>query len=411
MNKTRIFFISVLVLVECISFSKASTPLALTDLEKKALENSIFLRSQAKQVDSDRLKSKGAGLLPNPTWILQGGREDSFPSSGTTWDITVSQLLPFPGKLSIQKRLRQIQSELSEANESEAKLIVQHQVVLCAARVAMWNEISKHSLERKRRFRMIQNFLKRHPQASPSQQIEAILIENQILLLEKGILETERDRKTAGLELNLYLQYPDLPFFVFEWVKKPVQLSRNEMEKKIFNQNYDLKRISLEVGHAVEQLKKAEKDVYPDFNLGVNYRVENVTPANYFYSASIGFTLPLWDYGQYTKPALKAALEKEELLKQWKFQKLKADFEVAFIRLESSAEILTLFPLSLIQVSEKKFLEAEKQLEKNRISITSFFQIDAQVHETLDSIYKAQVSYLESLSQIQFLAGRPIFFN
>jgi outer membrane protein, heavy metal efflux system len=389
----------------------ANVPLELIEIQKRARANSLYIQSQAKETESERIKSEGTGILPNPILIIQGGREDTGPISGSIWDITLSQTFPFPGKLAIQKRLQRIQAELSEATEEGAKLLIQHEVTLVAARVAMWNEIAKHSYERRRRFRIVQNFIKSHPQASPSQKVEAALIENQIRLLEKGILQTDRNKKVAELELNLYLQLPSPPELIFEWVKSPKVPNKADLEKAVLEKNWEWKKSHLEVERASEQVKKAEKDSLPDFNLGLNYRVENVIPQNNFYSGSLGISLPIWDHGQYSRPAMRAKLEKEILRQDFLRQKLKKDLEVATIKLETALEMLRLFPMSLIPISELKFNEAEMQLEKGRVSISPFLQIDAQVHENLDSIFAAQVDYLESLSQVLILAGYPMEYK
>ncbi len=406
----RFFYVLVAVKLILLQGLAYASEMSLEQIQKKAIENSAFLQAQARESDSEKILSEGAALLPNPYFVLQGGKEESAPYVGSTWDVTLSQLFPFPGKLSSQKRLQRIQADLSVATEEEAKLMVQHEVTLAAARVLMFSEIAKHSQERRRRFRLIQDFIRTHPQVSPAQKVEAALIENQIRLLEKGILETHRDKQIAELELNLYLRMPTPPEPHLQWIQKPKAISKTDLEARLFEKNWQIVKSTRLVERASEQLHRASLDPLPDINFALNYRKENVVPINYFYSAAIGFTLPLWDHGQYLRPALRANLEKEQLRQDYLKQKLKNSFETAFIRLETSLETLKLFPMSLISFSEQKFSEAETQLKKGRVSISAFLQTDAQIHETLDSIYQAQLAYLASLSEVLLLVGHPIDF-
>ena len=386
----------------------ATQVFSLAELQKRALENSNLIRSKLAHVQAEEALAQQSGVYSNPSLNIQGGTMKSGGSSGPLLDVTLGQTIPFPGKKSLMERINELKTHIADSDHQQTRLLVQHAVTLSALRLAVLRELSKHSLERQSRFKLILGYLKSHPQASPSQKIESGLIENQIRILEKGILELNQDRLIAMSELGFFVQMETPPEVQFEWISRARLPVKSELEKQIFGASYLWKKKEKEVEAAAVELKLAKLSYLPDFGLAVNYRQERVLPPNHFYSGGLTVSIPLWDHGQHVVPAAQAKLVSEESAQSFARSQLSQELEEAWIRVNSTQQVLELFPLKLVLDSEKKFEQAETEFKRGRIGTAVFLQTDAQIHETLDTIYQTQIQLVQNLRRLLLLASRPL---
>ena len=81
------------------------------------------------------------------------GYADLGGNTGATYDYTLGQTIPFPGKLNARKSIRESELHLEQNSTHQIKLWVQHSATLAAIRWHQLNEVAKHSIERRRRCR------------------------------------------------------------------------------------------------------------------------------------------------------------------------------------------------------------------------------------------------------------------
>ncbi|NBU22032.1 hypothetical protein EBS43_11585 [bacterium] len=107
-------------------------------------------------------------------------------------------------------------------------------------------------------------------------------------------------------------------------------------------------------------------------------------------------------------PAAKIQLEAEHAKKKGLEVELEKKLSSFYEQTKNSGKILDLFPISLAQEAERVFQQAEEGFRKRRIDASLFIQTDLQLHETIDSVYYAQLKYLEDLSQLLRLVGKNL---
>lgn len=382
--------------------------ITLAEIAKIAIENSELLKSQLMEVQADVLLAQGAGLLPNPMLMLQGGSLSSDSPPGALVEIGFLQTFPFPGKLSSLRKLSSTQKTWAELHGLDLTRRVQHEVTLLAVRLVVLRELAKHSTERRSRFHLIRKYLRTHPRVSPSQEAEAVLIENQLRLLEKGILELEEQRKMVEVGLQFFLKSSEPLDPEFAWITAPTPPRLEDLERILSQEGIDAQKKDLEVKQAEIMLTKEKLTPFPDITLGASYRSEASSPTTYFYTGFLNVTFPLFDRGQYGIPAAHARLESQRLQQEYLRRQLKRQLQEYYYKVETSSRLLHSFPTSLFKISEKQFTTAEKAFRKDRLSATQLLQLDAQVHETLDAIFSSQLNYLENLSHLLLFVGRPL---
>jgi len=390
------------------SFPVYAQTLSLEEISRRAVERSEAIQAELKLLESRSWEARGANRWENPEVHLQVGTLRSERQSDLTAEASFLQPLPWFGKRTGLRRQAEARQAIAGASLEEARRLVQHEALITAFHLAALNEVSRHSIERRKHYELIREYFKHHPQASPSQRIDAAMIENELRLLEKGMLELQQERESAARHLAFYLgsQGPVTPQVVWQDPAPPP--SKEPLREKLFAQNPQWLRRQKMMESAEAGVSLARLEALGDIGIGGGYRYEDVQPSNRFIWGTLSLALPFWNRGQHTVPAARAAVAAERLQIDSLRRALERDFEEAYAQAETTFHILERFPMSLVKRSEDMFRDAEREFLKGRISSAAFLQTDSQVHETLDTIFETHVIYLEKISALHRLVGEPL---
>jgi outer membrane protein TolC len=383
------------------SFCRSLTVKELVDL---AQTYSPQLKSEMMNVSAFQARVRQAGTLANPILTYQGGRLHSGQVSGSVTDITLGQPLPWPGKRSSRIRSQEFLMKLSEISKDEAQLEVAHRVYLLSAELGALQELQSHYSERKRRFSLIQTSLRTRPLASPRQQVDRDLIESQISLMEKQMLDLEMKKNALLWELKIYTN-TEFDRVEFNWTTLPPALPKEEY-LTLLSSSPRAKRMTLEKELSQTKIEEARLESRPDILVGVNYRKENVAPVNHFYHGQVSVVIPIIDHGQHSVQAAKAEERKVRALHQFSRDELISSLHRFYSEYEANKKATEVFEHKKLGSIEKKFSNAEVSFRKGLIDAITFLQIDSQVHENIDQIFLTRYDYLAALSHLNLLVGK-----
>jgi outer membrane protein TolC len=311
--------------------------------------------------------------------------------------------LPWPGKRQALKSAQEARSQMLLIEEQTEILKIEHLVVQIAARIAGLKEMAKHVGERRHRFEMLRKSLAARPQLSPIQQVERGLIENQLRMLERGIVMLETEQHTLERSLSIWLG--EAVELKMNWDHVPALQPREEWEAKVAEQNPELQKISAEKKVAEAELKSAELAAYPDWQVGANYREERMAPTNHFYHAMVGITLPIFDRGQHKESMAKAEIKAVSAREEFTRQQILAQISQAWEEAHAHSKLLKTFNHNLIKESEKRFHIAEVEFSKGRIDAPTFLATDAQIHESVDASFQTTLDALAAINRLRLMVG------
>lgn len=360
---------------------------------------------QAHRAEAERAEAavSQSSTLANPSLMVQAGSLKTGTFNGDVIDLTLMQPLPWPGKREALKHAEEARSKMLLIDTQAEILQVEHLVVQTAARIAGLKEMAKHVSERRHRFEMLRKSLAARPQLSPIQQVERGLIENQLRMLERGIVMLETEQHTLERMLSIWLgQSVELKI---NWDHVPALLPREEWEAKVAEQNPTLKKISAQKSMAQAELRSAELAAYPDWQVGANYREERMAPTNHFYHAMVGITLPIFDRGQHKESMAKAEMNVLSARQEFTRQQVLAQISQAWEEAQAQTKLLKTFNHNLIKESEKRFHIAEVEFSKGRIDAPTFLATDAQIHESVDASFQTTLDALAAINRLRLMVG------
>lgn len=353
-------------------------------------------RRQAAQV-------KQAAVLANPSLMIQAGQLSSGSARGDVVDITLLQPLPWPGKRQAQQEGAKARQALAQLEVEKSELSLQHEVTALLLRLATLKELKTHALERRARFAVLKQSLAARPQLSPVQRLEKGLIENQVRMLERGIAVIEMEHDTLDGTLTRWLGRPVA--LTINWERTPPLQTLEHWQEQLQQSSPHFRRHEFVARELRAQLKSAELDARPDWQLGVNYRQERLQPENNFYHAVVGLTLPIFERGQHRSESLKA----DQLIAEAQFKRSTWELDhqliTAFKLAQTQTKLMKTFGLKLIHDSEKSFREAEQEFKKGRVDALTLLATDEQIHTSIDTAFETTMDAWLAYNKLRLLAG------
>jgi outer membrane protein TolC len=376
---------------------------SMEELVQKAQGYYPELAAKEFEIASSKALMKQAKKWGNPFLTYQGGEIRSDGQRGSVLDLTLSQPIPWPGKRRLRFKAQEEIFHLSEISQEEIKISFTHRVYLLGIQLAALQELQGHQLERKKRFQLIEKSLKIRPQISPRQKVDQNLINSQITLIEKSMLEILSQKESLLRELSL-LSNTNLQKIDFSWKKLPEMLNRDKV-MTFLDESPRAKYWKGGEKLASIRVEEARIESRPDILLGVNYRREGIDPKNHFYHAQVSFVLPLLDQGQIAAESARALSFKLKAENSREKHELMAAVYKNYAHLEAAQKALDLFKFNELSLMENQFKEAEDSFRKGLIDAISFLQVDSQVHELIDQVYFTRVEYLSAHSSLKQLVG------
>ena len=385
---------------DLIHFAKESSPsLAAVKFQIKADESRIKINSNL----PDPLISFGVTNLPINSF--------SFTQEAMTGKmISVTQAIPFPGKLSTMEELNEFDKTISTNQYRENE----NNISLLMKRLYFQLYYSKKEYEviqnKKELFSALAEVLNSRFQNSLASQKDVIMNDYQISVAEDKLIAINSDQQNILSNISVLTE-------------KEIKISEIDFSEINQLEQFDLTNISLEANPSINKLKsminKSAKKIeltdynyYPDFKLTVQYNQRDIisktnTNLNDFISFIVGFNLPINFGGR-----IDAATEESEYTQKYFEQNENAVRQDLSIKLQTAEENykslkkrLTLINNELIEKAE---LNYNTTLSAYQTDKASFNDVVASINFLFDEKLKRDKIITElnkTISEIIYLTG------
>ena len=275
-----------------------------------ALKNNPELLEAQNRIKVSKEIPSQAGSLDDP--VLRFGLSNVPVNTfaldehvGTTKDITLSQKLPFPGKLGLRTEMAKKNVGIAVKSYDDLKLgiirdVKQSYFELCFVLAAI--EITKQNKKLLEQFITIAE-----TKYSVGKGIQQDVIKAQVEFSKilNELIELNKQKETEQARLNSFMNLlPQSPLAIPHGItKSSFKYEIEEMQKLTEKHRPVLKQIRLTKERYQIARKLARKDYYPNFNVGFKYGQREDGRANGigtfqnrpdFVSAFVGINIPIW---------------------------------------------------------------------------------------------------------------------
>lgn len=385
---------------DLIHFAKESSPsLAAVKFQIKADESRIKINSNL----PDPLISFGVANLPINSFSFT-----QEPMTGKM--ISVTQAIPFPGKLSTIEELNEFDKTISTNQYRENE----NNISLLMKRLYFQLYYSQKEYEviqnKKELFSALAEVLNSRFQNSLASQKDVIMNDYQISVAEDKLIAINSDQQNILSNISVLTE-------------KEIKISEIDFSEINQLEKLDLTNLSLEANPSINKLKsminKSAKKIeltdynyYPDFKFTVQYNQRDIisktnTNLNDFISFIVGFNLPINFGGR-----IDAATEESEYTQKYFEQNENAVRQDLSIKLQTAEENYKSLKkrLALInnELIEKAELNYKTTLSAYQTDKASFNDVVASINFLFDEKLKRDKIITElnkTISEIIYLTG------
>jgi len=397
--------------------------LGLEQAETLALQNNPALAAVGKQAEAMAAMPSQVGSLPDPkvSFNAMNLPVDSFSTTQenmTQLQLGFSQAFPFPGKLGLKSDAAEHMAAAALQNTQEFRL-----VLLRNTRIHWWNlaYLDKALSIIQRNQALLRNLVKiaetKYKTGQGLQQ-DVLLAQLELskLLARELNLKAAKERQAAtlnallGRAANMPIRMPqdqsdNMDIF---------QIDVNELKAWAREHRPMLLAMDKRVEAADSMVALAEKDYYPDFNVGAGYGFrQGINPANKqsrpdFASIMFSMTIPLYSGSKQDKAVDQRMAEKAkaQFSRQDIANKVDADIDSAASDLRIARDQVVLFEKGILPQARQTTASMLAGYQVNKVDFLNL--VRAQLNEfNTDIQYWHQVSTLhQAEARLAAAAGK-----
>ncbi len=371
----------------------------------RAAEKTPEINALLKDIESADNLARQSGKWDNPDLGFSAGPMTQAGMSGRTIDVSIRQSVPLFGQKAIAEKIGEQNKATVELLSKKQIALLKAEVIRLAVRFAALDEQAKHTLHRREKINLVAKFLGTRPFASPAQATEKTLILNRLREIEEKFIEISTARENAWKALNVFLNLEQQIIPDAKWTNAPALPDREKLLLSFEQQNPDLQSQKSLIAKASLEAEQAGKKRFPDIRLGAGYNEQTADFPQRTYTGTIELSLPIVDRGDYGKRAALAEKEAATYRLEQKRRELLSQFEQGWTALLQSKKRIELYPLSLVSSLESQMDRTEQNWKKGLVPVTSYLELENQVHEQASKVFDAQSGYTEALTQLNLLSG------
>lgn len=379
----------------------------LTQLVGLALKSTQLLPAQDARVEEKRLSAAQARVWSGPSAGFLAGRTRQTETSGSRFELSLAQPIPFTGIPGLRGGLLDLDSESGRVSREAAEVFVTLTVAQGAYEYAANRRKAAFAESRRKRFELIQSYLAGRVFPTPQRKAESRIVSNRVKNLVAEAIQSAAGYKASLEKLKAYVpldsgRYPEVEV---PWLTGNRSLDEKEWLDRAIADNPELRVQRLAVKGAGLEKTLASREGLPDTALVASYEKGQADIIGTDYGLGVSLAFPSWNRN---RSGVKSAEQKrlaEERQLGYAEQKLKAELPRALVEYEAARQTVLKYPPEMLAELESQLKEADDGFRKGQVDLLTFLEADASASETFARALDAQVQLAEKAAELLALTA------
>ena len=398
-------------------------PLKLESLIDSALENNPEIRMLAEQTRALGYTVPQAGSLDDPVVGVELSNApvgtlalDQTPMSGV--QLVARQKIPYPGKLRLRKEIASHWVGASAAEYQQVVDVVTANVKTAYADYYFVNQAILVTQENKKVLEELVELADIRYSVGKGVQQDTIKARLEVAKLLDELIKLRRNEETVKARINSLLDRPSTaPLGKPAGLEKhDMQLSIAELEEIAEQHNPNFKKRRSDIARFDAARRLAEKNLKPDFEFGVGYRLRSKAPGDPvhgkdFWSFSAMMNIPI-----YAKSKQREKIQEEEANVQVAQTRLDAAENDAFFRIkdhvagiEEANKQIELFETGIIPEAELVLESSLSAYQADQVDFLTVLSNELTLYNYQIRYYRALADHEKSIAQLERAIGQRFF--
>jgi len=418
MKKAALLF-TILILIFSASAYAQEAELDLDTLVKSALEKNPKIKSLEDAARASKFRIRPAGALPDP--VIGLGIKNMGLTRWTVGEevmsevgVSVSQMIPFPGKLSLKSQIASTQALQAEENLKAARLALVRQIKELYARLFYYQRSIELLRQKKEVLEKALNLAEVKYSVGTGVQPDIFRAKVEISGMDEMLLTMGQMIRTTTANMNALLAQPaDSPLGRAKEIPyQELTTDLDSLQAAARDKSPLLKSAQLMIEEGETEVRMARKEYYPNFMVQVGKGFKGQFPD--MYEIMVGVEIPL-----YAKRKQANLLEESvSRLSGSRYEYASMRDEVGFMITESytmartAGELVGLYKNKIVPQARFAYESSLANYQTGKVDflmlisdITNLFTYEMEVFRNLSSLW-ASAAKLEELTSLELLGPR-----
>jgi len=421
MRKRAISFSVILIFmsfVPAVSQDMNTGKAALSEFIQVALNENPQIKAADKEWQAALQRIPQAKSLPDPLLSYSHFGQSVETRLGPQRNkISVSQMFPFFGKLSIKGDVAHSQAWILEAQYRAVKADIMLRVKQTFFSLYWFDKALKISQEEKDVLQRLARIAQKKYETGQATQPDVLKAQLEISKVLDKILSLKQGRKAVAAEMNALLNRPvEASVWIVDEVEVPgIQFELPELYEWAKENRPELIKVQRLIEKGEKSLKLTKKNYYPDFHVMFDYidigsgTTTSPEDGRNAWMGSIGINIPLW------RKRLRAA-EAEEATKLEASEDLYRNVEnetlsrvnELYFEAKTVEEQIKLYRYSLLPQAEQSFKASEIGYLAGKVDFLNLLESERMILMIKIGYHKAVSDLNKSLARLERVVGKEL---
>ncbi|MDD5258923.1 MAG: TolC family protein [bacterium] len=385
--------------------------LSLSEVIATALKDNPQLKAAQQKLKASQSRVKSAYGLPDP-WV---GLEYQNVPKGTAHfqdaDMkmyTISQEIPWPGKLSLKAKVNLSQSGLIESEYKAKERDIISQVKQSYYELYLAYKLIDINKENSALTEQIVKVAERKYMVNKASLAEVLKIQVEVAKLNNQLITLENQRQVAQAKLNTLLNRDvsteiGIPEYQEE---KPFPYSLEGLYSLTKINRPELLGATLAIRQSSLNLSLTKREYLPDFMLTYKQRFDTGDMAN-GWDGMFNVTVPLWFWQKQNSMVNEMQAEKEMALADYKAMENMALLEVKqmYLKLDAAQRQIDLTKNSILPQTEQVLKISRTGYESDKVEFLDLLDSQRMYLEAEQDYYMSLVDYQMTKAELEQIVG------
>lgn len=332
--------------------------------------------------------------------------------------LSISQRLPYPGKLNLKGRLVWSDIKIAKARYDKASRDLIVEIKQAFHELMYLENAIQLSLKNKQLLTQINHIATTDYATNSSTLNDVAKAQSQYAQVAYDVQLLQELRSTEKTRINTLLnRHPEYDFQVNHYIRQPVKLPHTLLRLYQWaERNEELFIADLTIEKSATKKKLAKYTDLPDFDIGVRYSQIGETNFAGFkdiksdgLSISVSMNIPL-NFAKNNAVKAQARLNQLKSIEDKKATRhtLRNKIKGVYFKLNNSHRLITLYGNNLIPQAERALHIAQLQYRENKGSIANYLETQSTGLNFQLAYQRALADYAKNLAEMERLTGKTL---
>lgn len=319
---------------------------------------------------------------------------------------SVSQAIPFYGKLDSKFKVEEAQYQILETRKNNLALSVKAETFVLLYQYHALQQKIELAQKRLDRLSLVDKYLSNIVLASPTQSAQGHITKDRIKLINRDLVRYQNQLYQTWNRANIYLNLEEQPQIKVRWLDSKNYRGRDFFVSAAIDNNLGLREQKFLIQKAKSELSFAKLEKMPDVNISAT-RDDPSAAAGGSHANGVGLSLslPLINRNQEKILGAESQIKAQEMEFEFQKNQLLRTINNDLNEFETALKITKNFPPAEVAQILNRLSKANNNFKKGILDFITYIELDLQEYQMIDTIIDTQVDVATSYAALMTKVG------